>query len=48
MTHPKGPSAPAAKAPIDMHEHLKQLEERGLVVRVDRPINKDTELHPLA
>ena len=48
MTHPKGPSAPAAKAPMDMHEHLKQLEERGLVVRVDRPINKDTELHPLA
>ncbi|MCH8858030.1 MAG: UbiD family decarboxylase [Proteobacteria bacterium] len=24
------------------------MEKRGLVVRIDRPINKDTELHPLA
>ena len=24
-----------------------QLEAKGLLVRVDRPINKDTELHPL-
>jgi UbiD family decarboxylase len=32
----------------DFQEHLADLEERGLVVRIDRPINKDTELHPLA
>ncbi len=32
----------------DFQEHLADLEARGLVVRVDRPINKDTELHPLA
>ncbi len=32
----------------DFQEHLANLEARGLVVTVDRPINKDTELHPLA
>lgn len=31
----------------DFQAHLRQLESRGLLVRVDRPINKDTELHPL-
>src|SRR5882757_1532479 len=37
-----------AKVAKDFQEHLAALEQRGLVVRVDRPINKDTELHPLA
>jgi len=31
----------------DLHEHLKALDEAGLLVTIDRPINKDTELHPL-
>ncbi|MDE2229472.1 MAG: UbiD family decarboxylase [Alphaproteobacteria bacterium] len=31
----------------DFQTHLRELEARGLLVRVDRPINKDTELHPL-
>ena len=31
----------------DLREHLRALEERGKLVRVSRPINKDTELHPL-
>lgn len=31
----------------DLHEHLAILEDRGLLFRVKRPINKDTELHPL-
>ena len=31
----------------DLHEHLKKLEAAGLLVRVDRAINKDTEMHPL-
>ena len=31
----------------DLHEHLKALEKAGLLVKVDRPINKDTEMHPL-
>ncbi len=39
---------PATKIAKDFQEHLAALEARGLVVRVDRPINKDTELHPLA
>ena len=31
----------------DFQEHLADLEKRGLLIRVDRPINKDTELQPL-
>jgi 4-hydroxy-3-polyprenylbenzoate decarboxylase len=50
MTIPVKAGAPRAKPKIakDFQDHLAALEERGLVVRVDRPINKDTELHPLA
>lgn len=33
--------------PTDLQEHVRNLEGRGLLVRVDRPINKDTEIHPL-
>src|SRR5437899_11318154 len=31
----------------DLHEHLDALRRAGLLVTVDRPINKDTEMHPL-
>lgn len=31
----------------DLRQHLKTLEERGLLFRVKKEINKDTELHPL-
>lgn len=31
----------------DMRGHLKNLEERGLLKRVKRAMNKDTEIHPL-
>ncbi len=31
----------------DLRAHLKALEEKGLLVRVKRQINKDTEMHPL-
>src|SRR5438477_1664772 len=31
----------------ELRAHLRELEQRGLLVRVSRPINKDTELHPL-
>ena len=31
----------------DFQDHLANLEAHGLLRRVDRPINKDTELHPL-
>ena len=33
--------------PRDLHEHLAALDAAGLLVRVDRPINKDTQLQPL-
>ena len=32
---------------MDLHEHLKNLEAHGLLRRITRLINKDTELHPL-
>ena len=32
---------------FDLHQHLKNLEAHGLLRRITRPINKDTELHPL-
>jgi 4-hydroxy-3-polyprenylbenzoate decarboxylase len=31
----------------DLHEHLETLRQRDLLVTVDRPIDKDAELHPL-
>ena len=31
----------------DLHEHLRTLEERGLLLTIDRPIDKDAEMHPL-
>ena len=34
-------------APVDLREHLARLEARGLLTRIDAPINKDTQLHPL-
>jgi UbiD family decarboxylase len=33
--------------PLDFQEHLRALDAAGLLTRIDRPINKDTELHPL-
>ena len=40
-------AAQGARPPLDFQLHLKELERQGLLVHVDRPINKDTELHPL-
>ena len=37
----------APRPTLDFQEHLAALEAAGLLVRIDRPINKDTELHPL-
>lgn len=31
----------------DLHEHLEALKKEGLLLTVDRPVDKDTELHPL-
>ena len=40
-------SGAPARAYPDLHDHLEALKRRGLLVTVDREINKDTELHPL-
>jgi 4-hydroxy-3-polyprenylbenzoate decarboxylase len=37
----------SAGPPLDFQEHLARLETAGLLRRIDRAINKDTELHPL-
>jgi 4-hydroxy-3-polyprenylbenzoate decarboxylase len=45
----RGTATPKAGGPpLDFQQHLAALEAQGLVTRIDRPINKDTELHPLA
>jgi UbiD family decarboxylase len=44
-THAAG--AHAAGPPLDFQSHLAALEARGLLLRIERAINKDTELHPL-
>ena len=31
----------------DLHQHIQALKEMGLLIEVDREINKDTEMHPL-
>ncbi len=41
-------NADKSRPPADFQEHLANLEAAGLLVRIDREINKDTELHPLA
>ncbi|MFM1814128.1 MAG: putative 3-octaprenyl-4-hydroxybenzoate carboxy-lyase [Pseudomonadota bacterium] len=40
-------AASRTKAPGDFQEHLALLEAKGLVTRIDKPVNKDTEIHPL-
>ncbi len=39
---------PVIKQPsLDLHTHLEELEAAGLLIRIDHPINKETDLHPL-
>src|ERR1700716_596454 len=42
----KSGGAPSRSYP-DLHDHIRALDKAGLLVTVDRPINKDTEMHPL-
>jgi 4-hydroxy-3-polyprenylbenzoate decarboxylase len=44
---PSSASGNSMSAPGDFHEHLARLEASGLLIRIDRPIDKDSELHPL-
>src|SRR5580692_8260903 len=41
-----GGAQPARKYP-DLHDHERALDAAGLLITVARPINKDTEMHPL-
>jgi UbiD family decarboxylase len=43
----RAPVLKGGRPRLDFQEHLADLEAQGLLVRVERPINKDTELHPL-
>jgi 4-hydroxy-3-polyprenylbenzoate decarboxylase len=51
MLDTSGDARPSARSgdgpPLDFQSHLAALEAQGLLVRVERAINKDTELHPL-
>jgi len=31
----------------DLHDHLAMLKESGLLATIDRPVNKDAQMHPL-
>jgi 4-hydroxy-3-polyprenylbenzoate decarboxylase len=45
---PAAPRTPTRTRPYpDLHDHVRALARAGLLVTVDRPINKDTEMHPL-
>lgn len=46
-TKPKLSRAGANRGYPDLHDHIRALEQANLLIRVDRPINKDTEMHPL-
>jgi len=37
----------ASRSYPDLHDHIATLEKEGLLIRVDRPIDKDSEMHPL-
>jgi 4-hydroxy-3-polyprenylbenzoate decarboxylase len=37
----------ASRGYPDLREHLANLDRHGLLLRIDAPVNKDTELHPL-
>jgi UbiD family decarboxylase len=46
------PSAKKDKGPqgrgySDLHDHIESLRRAGLLIEIDREINKDTEMHPL-
>ena len=47
MTKSDPSSFPPPRDYRDLHDHLDALRKEGLLVTVDRPIDKDSELHPL-
>src|SRR5262250_1791750 len=47
ITKSKRPSPVLERSYPDLHDHVRTLEKAGQLITVDRPINKDTEMHPL-
>jgi hypothetical protein len=48
MTKPKRKMSPSvSRSYPDLHDHVRALDKAGLLITIDRPINKDTEMHPL-
>ena len=43
----KSKSAEPQRTYPDLHDHIAALRKAGLLIEVDRPICKDTEMHPL-
>ncbi len=43
----KADAAAPPRAYPDLHDHIDALRKAGLLIEVDRPICKDTEMHPL-
>ena len=41
------PSGGPERGYPDLHDHILELERKGLLLIIDEPINKDTEMHPL-
>jgi UbiD family decarboxylase len=41
------PQTAAGRGYPDLRDHIRALEDNGLLVRVSREVNKDTEIHPL-
>src|SRR2546422_4222695 len=41
------PATQGSRGYRDLHEHLDELKKRGLLLTIDRPVDKDSELHPL-
>lgn len=48
MDQETAPHSDMIAAPLDLQEHLRRLAASGLLTRIARPIDKDSELHPLA
>ena len=47
VTRATSPSMTGVACYRDLQEHLSALDEAGLLLRIEKPVNKDTELHPL-
>src|SRR3990172_9416866 len=43
----KSPAPVPKRGYPDLHDHIESLKKAGLLIVVDRKINKDTEMHPL-